>query len=135
MKKTHWLTIAFILLTNLVWAQKLDKSSTSLSFSVELKQDSKAEEITFNIEAGAQVLELKIFTTVWAGKVNIEVLDPADTKQGTFSVGTDSQKTGRAMGNLQKSLKEPLIGTWKVKITPTDARGSVEIQTVSLSSK
>jgi hypothetical protein len=126
--------IAILILPILTWAQQQEnKASTSLSFDVTLDNNSKSEDITFTIEPGTKSFNLRILTSIRAGRVVVEVIDPSNTKQGTFSVGSESSAEKKhSSGNFFKSWKEPLAGTWTVKSSPTTAKGFVQVETTFL---
>lgn len=136
------LLIAISLLCAPVFAQsggnsslfsKPQQTSIGLHRTINLESDSKTADISINIKPGEGELNLSINTEVSQGKLTIEVYDPTDTKQGSFTVGTqlNSEKRELVRGNIQKSLTEPLAGTWKVKIIPSEATGRVEIKTIT----
>lgn len=110
---------------------KQEETSIGLHRTIKLENDSKLAEITIDIKPGELELNLSIQTMVSEGKLTIEVYDPSNTKQGSFTVGTqlDFEKKEIVRGNITKSLTEPLEGNWKVKIIPSNATGRVEIQT------
>jgi len=111
-------------------SSKSSETKFELQRTIKLEKDSKTEEVIIPIKQKTQKFELMINSSVTIGKLKIELYDPNDIKQGNFTVGTqlNSEKKEIVNGNIQKSLKEPLSGNWKVKIIPTDATGSVKIQ-------
>jgi hypothetical protein len=128
------LIITIILIPALIWAQKKEsKGSTSLSFESTFDNDSKPDDITFNIEPGTESLNLRVMSLVKSGMIVVEIYDPANNKQGGFSVGSKpSGENKKSSGTFQKLLKEPLSGTWTVKIAPTAAKGTVQVETYFL---
>lgn len=138
--KTAYLIICALIFSLTVFGQNQEKDLASpkdsetkvnLERTIMLEKDSKPEEIIINIKQKTQRFELMINSSVSYGKLTIEVFDPNDTKQGNFTVGTqlNSQKKEMVNGNIRKSLNEPQIGNWKVKIIPSDATGQIRIQT------
>lgn len=111
-------------------SSKSSETKFELQRTIKLEKDSKTEEVIIPIKQKTQKFELMINSSVTIGKLKIELYDPNDIKQGNFTVGTqlNSEKKEIVNGHIQKSLKEPLSGNWKVKIIPTDATGSVKIQ-------
>ncbi|GHN01704.1 hypothetical protein WSM22_31930 [Cytophagales bacterium WSM2-2] len=106
----------------------------NLERTVTLENDSKAEDVVISVEKETESFELVISSSVMAGKLSIEILDPSGNKQGNFSVDAQlaTEKQERVTGNFHKSLKEPQSGNWKIKIMPTAAKGQIKIQTAML---
>lgn len=140
--KTAYLTFSIILLCFTVWGQKQNNVSAdtssiisdtrvNLERKISLESNSKSEDIILNIEENFDRFELVINSSVTAGDLKIEVYDPKGKNQGIFSVGTqlNGEKLERVNGNINKSLKDPQSGHWKVSILPTKATGTITIQT------
>ena len=141
--KVICLTLCIVLLFSAVWGQKQGtnipadtRSSTSdtrlnLQREIRLEANSKPEKVILDIDENVARFELVINITVTSGKLKIEVYDPKGNIQGTFLVGTqlNSEKLERVSGNINKSLKDPQSGSWKISIIPAEATGSITIQT------
>jgi hypothetical protein len=112
-------------------SSKGSETRVDLQRIIRLEKDSKPVEVMINIKQKTQRLELSINSRVTIGMLTIEVYDPNDVKQGNFTVGTqlNTDKKEMVNGNIRKSLNEPQHGNWKVKIIPSNATGSVIIQT------
>lgn len=97
---------------------------------IQLTNSSQDEEIYVDITEDTQKLDFLIRSTVSNGKLTIEVYDSNDIKQGNFTIETltSSDKAELANGRYKKSLYEPQSGKWKVRIIPTDATGTVILQ-------
>lgn len=157
-KKVISLTLGLIFaLSTTVWGQKQEKNSNSSSsistststasassnssdientkVSIEraiwLDNDSKTKEIVIPVETKSKKLQLVINSAITSGKLSIEIYDPKGEKQGNFSIGTQTNlgSQEKVRGNISKSLKEPLVGKWMIKIIPSEASGDVHIQT------
>jgi hypothetical protein len=111
-------------------AQTNESTYVNLERSILLGPESKTEEITIDVESGAQRFELLVKSTISSGKVTVEIYDHENTKQGNFIVETqaNSAKKEMATGNIRKSLFEPENGTWTIKIIPVQANGSINIK-------
>lgn len=137
MKKAAWLILGISLAYGSAFAQQHAKRSpddlTRVNFerTIQLENDSKAEDVILEIEAGTELFDLMIECSLVAGKLVIEVFDPDGVKQGNFSAATqlDSEKQERVQGRFMKTLNDPMPGNWKVKIVPTSARGSIKMAT------
>lgn len=109
------------------------KSDTKVSLqrNIKLERDSKSEEVILPIEDDVDVFKLIVTSSVTAGNLKIEVYDPEGNRQGTYSVGTqlNARKPEHVNGNINKALKDPQTGNWKVNIVPAEATGTVTIQT------
>jgi len=106
------------------------ETKMDLSRNIRLVNDSKPEEISINIQQKTKWLNLSINSTVSSGKLTIELYDPNNVKQGNFTVETQLNSIAKetVSGNFQKSLLNPQVGNWKVKIIPTEASGMIKIQ-------
>jgi hypothetical protein len=141
--KTTCLTFCIFLISFTAWCQKQARnvsddtpSVTSdtkvhLEREMRLERNSKSEEVILNVEEIVDRFELVIHSTISAGNLKIETYDPNGNNQGTFSVGTQlkAEKLERVTGNINKSLKDPEPGSWKVSLFPTEATGTITIRT------
>lgn len=110
-----------------------EKPSVTHAFlyrAISFEKDSKADEVTFEINPKTQELHLTIKGSFTNGMVTVELYDSNETKQGNFTVGTqtNSEKEEMVTGSITKSLFEPVPGIWKVKIVPTNATGQLSIE-------
>ena len=105
----------------------------NLQRKITLETVSKSQEVILNIEGGVERFELNINSVVNTGDLKIELYDPRGKNQGVFALGTqlDAGNSERVDGNIQKSLKDPQSGAWRVKILPSEATGTVTIQTAT----
>jgi hypothetical protein len=141
--KTPYVALCIFLISFTGWSQKqgrnihadtrAESSHTSVKLQREIRMelDSRSEEIILNIEEDVDRADLVINSSLSAGTLRIELFDPVGKKEGTFSIGKqlDSIKSERVHGNIRKSLKTPEAGSWKISIIPTDATGTITIQT------
>ena len=126
-----------ILFTNLSFGQG---TVLNLKRSISLSGDSKTEEIEIKVEDETLNLNISIKSTVKVGGLTIEIYDPNGVKRGNFSVGSqlnlnrrssglkDSKSKNEVVnGQIEKKVKEPIVGNWIIKIIPNKAKGSVSI--------
>ncbi|HAC15495.1 MAG TPA: hypothetical protein DCE78_06060 [Bacteroidetes bacterium] len=138
MKKALTLVLGILCMTSVLYGQTNDSSDSSSSMNlnrtIHFENDSNPEEISITIDPNTKLFELMISSVVTTGKLTIELYDVKGVKQGNISVGTqlDADKKERVNGNIRKSLKEPEAGIWTIKIIPTKANGSIQIQTTIL---
>lgn len=140
MKKGTVLFILSLFISSFAFCQQNEKeasySDTEIreQRSIILDNDSDTEEVMLYMEEGTKSFRISIKSLVQAGKLTIQILDPQGKKQGNYSVGTlmNSKKQEEIMGNLEKRLKEPEAGVWKIKIIPVDVKGQIRIETIML---
>ena len=115
--------------------QTVNKQVTEFMFerSIQLEDCKKNEEVIISIAENTKQFELTINSSVFSGKVTLEIYDSKGKKQGTFSVGTqlNIENAETANGTINKSLLEPEEGDWKVKIIPLNAKGLISIRTIN----
>lgn len=136
------LTLLLLLINSPIKAQEYEvqviepKSNTEFKFEreIQLEEHTKIETISFNVSEQTAHLKLNVRSIINSGKLIIEIYDSNDKKQGTFSVGNqlNSKLKELAKGNITKSLKEPEVGVWKIKLIPTNATGQVRVDVRSL---
>ncbi len=135
--KSGYLVLSIMLLTTTAWTQQ-KASSKSLSSEqtqltserlIELENDSKSQDVVITVAEKTKQFSLLINSSATSGKIKIEIISPNGDSQGNFSVGTQliSVKTELVSGNIRKSLREPQAGDWRIKITPTNAKGTIRI--------
>jgi hypothetical protein len=99
--------------------------------TVNLKGESKTKEIVVNVEKKIPVMFLIIKGGVKSGIISVEIYDPNGKKQGGFSIESDNSKIGEIVnGSINKSLKRPIIGNWKIKIDSDKAIGDIFITSI-----
>ena len=162
-KRAVYLIICIFLVPLASFGQIVSSSSETkveLQRTIQLKNDSKTEEIIIDIKPKTLKLAMWINSSVTHGTLTIEVYDPKGTKQGNYTIGTQlisgkyssctndgqpqligkysngqlkliSEKKEIVQGNIRKSLVEPQFGKWIVKIIPTDVTGNIRIQTAN----
>ena len=141
--ETGCLTFCILLASVTAWGQKqetnvsadtpsvMSDTRVDLQRRISMERDSKSEEVILNIDDDVDSFDLIINSSVTAGVLKIEVYDPKGNNQGTFSVGRqlNAQKSEQVNGKINKALKDPQSGNWKVNIVPTETTGTVIIQT------
>lgn len=130
-KQKLQLTGLLFLLPILTIAQQSD---FVINRDIELKGNTSDEQITIDIEADCPRLSLKVMSIIQAGVLKIEIIDPAGVNQGSFSVesqisGGESQRES-VEGQINKMIKDPIAGTWVIRIKSTKAHGRLRINTL-----
>jgi hypothetical protein len=112
------------------------RQATEFKFlrSIQLEDCKKNEKVIITIAKHTKEFKLMIETSVSSGKLTIEIYDSNDKRQGNFSVGNQLgfENSEHAQGWINKSLTAPEAGEWTVKITPTNAKGIILINTLTL---
>ena len=135
--------LAMFIFVNPVISQN-ESSQLSIDRRIRLFGDSAQEEITVKIDKKTDRFSLSINSHIEAGKLTIEIYDSHNEKRGNFSVGSqigadqsakDKTKGKRedVRGQINKSVREPISGNWKIKIIPIKAKGIISIKTQQLS--
>ena len=136
MKIRTILWVLTMLLSITSFAQTENKQATEFKFQrkIQLENCKNNEEIIISIAEQTKEFKLMIDTSVSEGKVTVEIYDSNEKKQGTFSVGTqlDIQNSEFAKGTINKALLEPEDGNWKVKIISSNAKGIIQINTLTV---
>ena len=98
---------------------------------IELDKDSEKEEIIIDVKENTQKFRLSINSGIENGTLTIELYDPKNVKKGNFTIGTQlkSSKRETVNGDINKSIKEPEVGQWKVMIIPKNVSGAIQIKT------
>lgn len=138
MYQKSFLVIISLFIATFAFAQGQSNETTQetgfeFERNIRLEKHSKEETITLSIVKDTKAMELKITSLVFAGKLTIEIYDSNNKKQGRFSVGTqlNIKDAETAKGKITKSLIEPEVGDWKIKIIPENADGQIKIQTMT----
>jgi len=99
--------------------------------TINLKGESKTKEIVVNVEQEIPVMFLIINGSVKSGKAIIEIYDPKGNKQGSFTIENENNENNELVNSsINKSLKKPMLGEWKVKVDSDKAIGNVFITTM-----
>lgn len=109
-------------------------TEANLRRSITFQNDSETEEVIVEITEGTLRVKMDISSTIFEGKLSIELYNPEGKLQGKFAIGTQlkSSKREEVLGQIERQFKEPQIGKWKVRIIPEKATGKIVISTSSL---
>jgi hypothetical protein len=101
----------------------------SIERFIKLKEHTKEETIKVEISENTYSFELNVQTTIYSGKLTVEIYNPNQEKEGTFSVGTqlNMPDSEMAKGQINKKFIEPQPGEWTIKMIPAKASGEVMI--------
>lgn len=106
--------------------------TTSISFEtkVYLENSSGPEVVNIEVKEGTKEIMIEIIGELHIGRVDITLYDPNSKKNGNFSIVAGSPTGSRRMasGSMNKTLREPLTGTWTVKIKPEAGIGDVRVR-------
>jgi len=115
--------------------------------SVKLNGETEIKEIRLPLRDSLSSVNILIFSIIGSGELSVEIYDPDGVRQGNFSLSCQNNPEllkkikggkvsikeideidGKAMGNLNKTVKNPARGFWITKIRSIGAVGSVQIQ-------
>lgn len=121
---------------------------------IKLNGETEVREVIVPLRDSLNSVNIIATSSIRAGELTLEIFDPTGEKYGNFTLGcpinnTLSQKkenqkiTARdinnsdekAYGNLFRTIKNPIRGAWKAKITNKGAIGIIQIQFMNQSSK
>lgn len=107
-------------------------SDFALSRTILLDADTKASEILVEVPEGTSKLSLRVEGSIEGGKLAVEVFNPKGERTGHFNLSAqvESAKKEVANGNFSKSLVNPQIGEWKIKIIPENVNGMIHIESM-----
>lgn len=101
------------------------------STTVNLDGTSGKKEVLIIVEETTPSMMIDINGEVSSGIVKVEILDPAGKKQGGFSVENSDAPGGEvANGIINKNVKSPATGKWKVVISSDKAVGKVFVSSI-----
>ncbi len=120
-----------------------DETKLNIQKLIKLNNESEVKEVLIAVQDSVKTLMILVSSNIQAGDVTIEIYDPLGEKHGSFSIGcqpvmfnksaypkgksTYITNADRAYGNLSRSTINPVKGEWKLKITPKNATGSVNL--------
>lgn len=141
MKKNQiTLSICIILLSFTVCGQTTLSKTSSLNNSKEIyfddrviqfENDTKTEEIIINIKEKTPVMELNINGRVSYGTLNVEVFNPKGERIRRVKIKVKLKKldeNGISIGEINKFIKNPELGNWKVKLSAAKVTGEIKIK-------
>ncbi len=114
------------------WRNSFEKLfSENYVFSPEKSQ---TKSVTIKVDK-KNTLFFSIRGYVNSGNTLIEILDPDGKKEGELSLehtnkldlGKDDKLSNSTSGSLNKTITNPEIGDWSIRISPKDSKGNVNI--------
>lgn len=133
MKKFTKTILGILLISVLFTSSAIAQERTSFNIhrTIELKNDSETKEVNIEVNEKECRFNLIINSLAEAGEIRVEIYDPEGKKQGNFSVGcdVDSKNSNETVnGMISKTIENPALGKWKVKILPKNASGKVMVE-------
>lgn len=114
---------------------------------IKLNGETEVKEVIIPLRDSLNSVNILVKSSIEVGELTIEIFDPTGEKYGNFTLGCQtknivSQKkenqkiTARdigdsdekAFGNLFRTIKNPVQGAWKARITNKGAIGNILIQ-------
>ncbi|WP_034059483.1 hypothetical protein [Lacinutrix jangbogonensis] len=106
------------------------------------EKDTQKRESILKVLMGTDQLEIAIRGELTAGKLVIEIYDSNNTKRERFTVenivdtkknlnGHSKKNDETVLGEITKKFSSPIYGEWIVKITTTNAVGTLGIYYIS----
>lgn len=114
---------------------------------IKLNGETEIKEVVLPLRDSLDSVSIIVSSLIGAGELTLEIYDPAGEKHGNFSLGcqmntTVSQKkenqkitardiansNEKAFGTLYKTIKNPIRGAWKARISNKGAIGSMQIR-------
>jgi hypothetical protein len=127
---------AIFCLSNLTLVAQSNELNTQNSLF--LNEKSVEQSITVEVTGAVEYLEIVIRCSLTKGEVIVELFDPEGKRQGKFTVGSKEnmgtpngekeQNETREDGKLEKIVMNPVNGIWKIKITPTKTKASIDVR-------
>lgn len=127
-KSIFGILISILLFTSFTFSQ--EQTMFNIQRTIELKHESQIKEVKFEMNEKDCRFDLRISSVVQKGEVTVEIYDPNGKKQGNFSVGCQvgsEDSLEIVNGMITKRIDNPILGDWKVKISPNNANGKVTI--------
>ncbi len=108
----------------------------SLARSIEFNGSSDTEQIKVEVSEGSKDLTLQVNGTIKSGYLTVEIFDPKGNKKGNFSIESQisSSDTKKEMvcGQMSRQIKDPMKGSWIVKLIPKDVVGDITINSMQI---
>ena len=107
----------------------------------QFKQESSASTALVNVTSEYNYLKIHVEGYVQVGEILCEIIDPAGEVKRTFNLisnnevikGQNTVYSSVVKGEMEKAFRTPASGKWKVRVTPKNAQGSLEITHVLIS--
>jgi hypothetical protein len=135
----------FLMNINLLLCQ-LDTLHTQTTY-IKLNGETEVKEVIMPLRDSLNSVNIIVASLIGAGELTLEIFDPAGEKHGNFSLGCQMNTTvlqkkenqkitlrdidnsdEKAFGNLFRTIKNPIRGAWKAKITNKGAVGNIQIR-------
>lgn len=106
-----------------------DVTKISKTKQLQFNKETEKVEITISTSKAFNKLSIQLNAQLLYGEAKFEIVDPKGKTRANFTIKTDDQNTNvksttitrQATGNLTKSFINPIIGDWKIRISPAKA--------------
>jgi len=138
-RKSFGTLLILLTLTGGSFAQDYLKMEGSKIFS--FKHESSASTALVNVTSDYNYLKIHVEGFVQTGEILCEIIDPTGEVKRTFNLicddevikGQDTGYSSVVKGEMEKAFRNPASGKWKVRVTPKNAQGQIEIIHVLIS--
>jgi hypothetical protein len=112
---------------------------------LKLNGETSNQEVLMPLRVRFNYVSIKITALVQNGELTVELFDPKGDTYGSFSIAglisTENKSenqfisgkifTSNASGNLLRTIRNPMIGQWKAKVSTKNAVGVINFQFTS----
>ena len=137
MTKYYLLAVALLLSTLSLAQGQGSNSQQGDSFgirrTISFSKESKPETVVLDVSKKTNVFNINIDGRISDGLLVVEIRNPKNVIQGEFKINTQlsADYEEDVMARINKQIKNPEAGEWKVLLKPTKAEGRVMIVTES----
>lgn len=108
---------------------------------IKLNGETETKEVKMPLRDSLSTVNIIATAMIGSGSIDLEIYDPAGKKQGNFSLACETDNVSKkkltlkdiddsdqkALGNLYRTVKNPLKGAWIVKVTNNGALGTIQL--------
>jgi hypothetical protein len=111
---------------------------------IRLNGETQIKEVKMPLRDSLNSVNLVATAMIGSGSIDLEIYDPAGKKQGNFSLACEMDNANsrnkekltlkdidesdqKALGNLYRTIKNPLRGAWIAKVKNNGAIGTIQL--------
>lgn len=108
---------------------------------IKLNGETETKEVKMPLRDSLSTVNIIATAMIGSGSIDLEIYDPAGKKQGNFSLACETDNVSKkkltlkdidesdqkALGNLYRTVKNPLKGAWIAKVTNNGAFGTIQL--------